>query len=832
MKKGCGRGIVLLAILLLFISSNPIPSSEAATDTLLPNQSLKDGQSLVSANKTFELGFFSPQGSTDRYVGIWYHNIPVQTVVWVANRDRPVADATGLIKFDMYGNLMIVDARGVSFVFTYGFSASTKSTTAKLLDSGNLLLMDANNSSHVLYESFDYPTDTFLPGMKLGVVRWRNRLLASWRNSDNPSTGDFLFGENPNGTHGQMFIWQKNTIYWDSGEWNGEIFSLAQELLSPNFFEYLYVSSSLGDDYFTYSTKNTSIVSRYVMNVSGRIQRLLWSETTREWLVLWSLPKPQCDVYNLCGANGVCSEENVPQCSCLRGFAPLTPAEWSNSVTKSGCERKISLQCGQKGDQNGYLTLPNTIKDRFLSINVKLPADPQYLNVGSPAECQSSCLNNCNCTAYAFTNHCQLWYGNLKDLKRLNDASVTAGGLNLRLAPFEFPDGRKNWIWVVATATVLGSLLFMFYMCYWWRRKERERRKLYQEQTLYAFIRGNLNGHDERGPSFTLFSFSKVADATENFSAANKLGEGGFGPVYKGKLPWGPVIAVKRLSKSSGQGLEEFKNEIMLIAKLQHRNLVRLLGCCIQGGERILIYEYMANKSLDYFLFEETRAVQLDWGRRFNIIEGIVHGLLYLHKHSRLRIIHRDLKVSNILLDDEWCPKISDFGLARIFSSNEVQANTNRVVGTFGYMSPEYASEGLFSTKSDVFSFGVMLLEIVSGKRNAGFHQYGNSFNLLGYAWEMWIEGKWQELVDPVIGDTCKDYQVCKCVHVALLCVQECASDRPTMSEVITMLANENSENVALETPNHPGFFTVKMKTEVDNPPTINEMTATTIDGR
>lgn len=439
------RLLLLLAILFLFISSNITSSSDAVvSDTLRPNQTLRDGQSLVSANQSFELGFFSPQGSTNRYVGIWYHNISVQTVVWVGNRDRPVADASGVISFDSYGNLRIVDARGSSFVFTYGFS-STESTAAKLLDNGNLVLMDANNSSQILYESFDYPTDSFLPGMKLGLVRGQNRLLTSWRNSGDPATGDFLFGVNPNSSgHQQMYIWQKNTIYWDSGPWNGQIFSLRPEMFSLNSSEYMHVLSP-EDDYLTYSTKNTSIIPRYAMNFSGRIQLQLWSEAAQEWLILWSQPRPQCDVYNLCGDNGVCDEESVPdgQCSCLRGFAPALEslADWNISVTKPGClVRKSSLQCSRTGDKNGYLTMPNTIKDRFLWIDVNLPADPQYLNVSSAAECQSSCLSNCNCTAYAFTNMCQLWYGNLKDLKKVNGA---AAGLYLRLAPSEFP-GKAN----------------------------------------------------------------------------------------------------------------------------------------------------------------------------------------------------------------------------------------------------------------------------------------------------------------------------------------------------------------------------------------------------
>ncbi|KAJ4724312.1 receptor kinase 2 [Melia azedarach] len=213
-----------------------------------------------------------------------------------------------------------------------------------------------------------------------------------------------------------------------------------------------------------------------------------------------------------------------------------------------------------------------------------------------------------------------------------------------------------------------------------------------------------------------VFDFACIATATDNFSSNNMLGAGGFGPVYKRKLVEGQGIAVKRLSKGSGQGMEEFRNEVTLIAKLRHRNLVKLLGCCIQAEENLLIYEYMANKSLDFFIFDQTRSNFLPWERRINIIGGITRGILYLHQDSRMRIIHRDLKASNVLLDNDMNAKISDFGMARMFARDEIQANTNKVVGTYGYMSPEYAVDGLFSTKSDVFRFGVLVLEIVGGK--------------------------------------------------------------------------------------------------------------------
>ncbi|KXG19247.1 cysteine-rich receptor-like protein kinase 10 [Sorghum bicolor] len=387
-------------------------------------------------------------------------------------------------------------------------------------------------------------------------------------------------------------------------------------------------------------------------------------------------------------------------------------------------------------------------------------------------------------------------------------------------SPFPAPTTNKRmkpWVIAVSAAPPLAvvALCFIFY-CRWRSRRYIKGRPRLRRKPWDNKLRGGDEPDWEMEADlseFSVFDFHQILEATGNFSEENKLGEGGFGPVYKGQFPEGVEVAVKRLASHSGQGFIEFKNEVQLIAKLQHTNLVRLLGCCLQEEEKILVYEYLPNKSLDFFIFDEDRKLLLDWNKRLAIIEGTAEGLLYLHKHSRLRVIHRDLKPSNILLDSEMNPKISDFGLAKIFSSNNNEGSTTRrVVGTYGYMAPEYASEGLFSIKSDVFSFGVLILEIISGKRNSGIHDCGDFINILGYTWQLYEEGRWKELVDTsLLSMHHSDEMIMRCMNIGLLCVQENAVDRPTMLDVVVMLS---SKTQILAKPNHPAYFNVRVGNE------------------
>ncbi|GMP74973.1 hypothetical protein CsSME_00032212 [Camellia sinensis var. sinensis] len=455
-------------------------------------------------------------------------------------------------------------------------------------------------------------------------------------------------------------------------------------------------------------------------------------------------------------------------------------------------------------------------------------------------ECKNQCLKNCSCTAYAYYDGigCMLWSGSLIDIQKF---SSDGADLYIRVAYSEL-DKKRDLKLVIAISVIVGSIMISICSYFIWmvmvkqrgfKKKSNEMlpfKKWSPEHSTEVPFEDNLN--QVKLEELPLFKFEKLAIATDEFNWTNKLGQGGFGPVYKGKFPDGQEIAVKRLSRSSEQDLEEFMNEVVMISKLQHRNLVRLLGCCVEAKEKMSVYEYMPNKSLDAFLFDPQKQKLLDWSKRFDIIEGIGRGLLYLHRDSRLRIIHRDLKANNILLDEELNPKISDFGMARIVCGDEHQANTRRVVGTYGYMAPEYAMQGSLSEKSDVFSFGVLLLEIVSGRRNTSFYNDEQSLSLLGYAWKLWKEDSIVLLIDPTISYQDFRSEILRCVHAGLLCVQEFAIDRPTISMVLSML---NSEISYLPTPKQPAFTQTPKNLssqQSQSRRSRNEFTVTIVDGR
>ncbi|XP_056167193.1 G-type lectin S-receptor-like serine/threonine-protein kinase At4g27290 [Syzygium oleosum] len=804
---------------LVLFSCNALVAT--ALDTITTNQSVRDGESLLSAGGTFELGFFSAGDPPKRYLGIWYKKITTMTIVWVANRVAPLADASSTLRVTSRGSLVLLDGMG-SEIWSSNLPIPARNPVAQLLDTGNLVVRDADgsDSNNFLWQSFDYPTDTFLAGMKIGWNRTSgfNRYLTSWKSIDDPSPGNFTYQVDPNG-YPQLLLKQGSDIKFRSGPWNGLRWSGTPNLNPNPYYRYEFVLNE-EEMYYRYELLNSSVISRKILMPNGIVQRFTWIDRTQGWTLYLTAPIDQCDNYASCGAYGSCRVDTSPVCRCLKGFVPQLSQEWDILDWSNGCVRRNPLDCDKDiFVKYSWLKLPDTQSSWFnTSMNLQ--------------ECEVVCKKNCSCTAYSNLDirdggsGCLLWLVELIDIREYNNYGQD---LYIRMAASEsglLPSHQKKHKLVIGLAISFGSvfLCLVLTICILQYKKKME---------LAEGKKGSLESGDnyesqKEDLELPLFDLSTVAIATNNFSTDNKLGEGGFGPVYKGVLKGGQEIAVKKLSRNSRQGLHEFKNEVIYVSKLQHRNLVKLLGCCIQE-ENILIYEFMPNRSLDSFLFDPTQREQLDWSARFNIIIGIARGLLYLHQDSRLRIIHRDVKASNVLLDYEMNPKISDFGLAKSFAGNETQANTNRVVGTYGYMSPEYALDGVFSTKSDVFSYGVLVLEIVSGLRNRGFQHPDHYHNLLGHAWILFTEGRSMQLLDKLVENSCSTFEALRSIHIGLLCVQRCPDDRPSMSAVVMMLGSD----IELPLPKEPGFFNERnLLQENTSHSQPNEITMTMLSAR
>ncbi|XP_060192882.1 cold-responsive protein kinase 1-like isoform X1 [Lycium barbarum] len=320
---------------------------------------------------------------------------------------------------------------------------------------------------------------------------------------------------------------------------------------------------------------------------------------------------------------------------------------------------------------------------------------------------------------------------------------------------------------------------------------------------------GHLVNHDTRDTgghsiaSTKNFSFSELQLATNNFQQTNKIGRGGFGTVYKGTLKNGKEIAVKTLAAESRQGLREFLNEIETISNVRHPNLVEIVGCCADGNNRILVYEYLENRSLDRALFGSRTSINLEWDKRATICLGTAQGLAYLHEELVPHIVHRDIKASNILLDKDYTPKIGDFGLAKLFPDSITHIST-KIAGTTGYLAPEYVLGGQLTMKADVYSFGVLILETVSGRSSSSSIWQSDKMSLLEWAWQLYQDGKMLELVDEELDDF-PEKEVVRYMKVALFCTQANANRRPMMSQVIEMLSRDIRLNEKELTP--PGFF-------------------------
>ncbi|XP_010927759.2 G-type lectin S-receptor-like serine/threonine-protein kinase At2g19130 [Elaeis guineensis] len=751
-------------LLFLFFLALQTPLSFSA-DTISASSSISGDRQLTSEGGNFVLGFFSPPNSTKYYIGIWYKKDSQQTSVWVANREIPVSDKTkSELRLSNDGNLVLLNESKAQ-IWSTNANISTNSTVAVLQDTGNLVLADGSNSSRILWQSIDHPTDTWLPGGKLGLnkVTKQNQRLISWKSSADPAPGIFSVELDPNGTSQYFIQWNKSVSYWTSGTWNGHVFSGVPEMIESHEDDFTYVNNR-DESYFTY-VDSDSAISRFIMDPSGRIQQLMWADGSQEWILFWSRPRKQCEVYSLCGPFGSCSEIGLPFCKCVKGFVPRNQTDWYLQDRTGGCVRSTPLQCSSNSSAN-------VEKDKFYPMDgIRLPKNPQNQpDVASAEDCASTCLSNCSCTAYSFGAGCSVWYGDLINLQEQYNGS-DAGILYLRLAASELRDSTSKKRTVTGAVACVVAGLVVCVVIIWvlnWIRWKR--------QMIHAV--------QEVGRTLVPFRFSDLQHFTKNFS--ENLGGGGFGSVFKGFLPDSTAIAVKKLEGLRLHGEKQFRAEVSTIGTVQHVNLVRLLGFCSEGTRRLLVYEFMPKGSLDAQLFQNNSMV-LDWNKRYQIALGIARGLAYLHEKCRDCIIHFDIKPENILLDASFVPKVADFGLAKLLGRDFSRVLTT-MRGTIGYLAPEWLTGAAITAKADVYSYGMMLFEIISGRRNLEQTEEGKPTFFPTLAANRLVQGDVQSLVDHRLGDHVNIEELERACKIAYWCIQDDESARPTMGQVVQIL--------------------------------------------
>ncbi|XP_066345155.1 G-type lectin S-receptor-like serine/threonine-protein kinase At2g19130 [Miscanthus floridulus] len=776
--------LALLPFVLIFFPLNilEVHSSASAsgrdTNTILPGQVLAGSDKLVCSTGKYALGFFQTQTSGNSncwyYLGIWINRVPTITPVWVANEDDPIADlTTAVLTISPDGNLAVLNLTTKSIIWSTSTQANTTTndTIATLSDGGNLIVQRSSSPSDViLWQSFDHPTNSLLPGAKLGrdKVTGLNRRLVSRKNSVEQAPGAYALELDPTGA-AQFILVELNSgvTYWSSGEWNGRFFDSI-----PDMGAYSEFVDNSREVYLVTALRDDNMVMRLSLEVSGQLKAFIWYEQLQDWVISAAQPKSQCDVYAVCGSYSVCNDNVSPSCDCMKGFSIKSLEDWELEDRRGGCIRNSPLDCSDNKTTDGFYSIPCS----------GLPPIAQSLTViTNEGECAKVCLSNCSCTAYSFSDDygCYVWHDELFNVRQQQYSDLTSTKvefLKVRLAAKELRISenhrRKLLVWVVTSATMLTLFGLVLLLMMIWRNRTMR----------YCRMLNSVQG----GNGIVAFRYTDLQQATKGFSS--KLGSGGFGSVYKGVLPDASTIAVKMLD-GLRQGEKQFRAEVSSVGMIQHVNLVKLIGFCCEGNNRLLVYEYLPYGSLDVYLYQNS-VTFLNWKNRYQIALGVARGLAYLHESCQEYIIHCDIKPENILLDASFAPKIADFGMAKL-----VQRNFSGVLttmrGTVGYLAPEWLSGVAITTKVDVYSYGMVLLEIISGRRNT-YEQctscgHNDAYFPLQVANNL-LKGDVQSLVDPKLSGDANMEEVERACRAACWCIQDKESDRPAMGEIVQIL--------------------------------------------
>lgn len=793
--------LFLLGLDLLFVSV----SCASFTEFVYPNFTASylrfvdssNGAFLLSRNSIFKAGFFSPGGgfSSDFYFSVVH--VDSGSTIWSSNRDSPVSNS-GKMNLSLQGISVVEDGKGQIPVWSTPVLASPV-YSLRLTDAGNLLLLDRFNAS--LWESFKFPTDTIVLGQTLPLGMFLSGSVSRY----DFSTGDYKFvvGESDG-----LMQW-KGQNYWKLRMHTGAN-------VDSNFpVEYLTITTTG----LAFMGRNGTVIIRVALSPSSDF-RLAKMDSSGKFIVSrfsgkepvteFSGPTDSCQIPLVCGKLGLCHLDNASEnksCSC--------PDEMRSDADKSTCvptSQSLSFPVSCEASNVSYLQLGSGVS--YFATHF---SDPVEHGIELSA-CHDLCNKNCSCLGVFYENtsgSCYLVkdsFGSLSLVKNSPDNQDLIGYVKLSTKkPNAQPLDNKNrgYKFPLIALVLLpcsGFLLVITIGFLWWRRCAVMKYSSIREKQATrpgSFGSGDLGSFHIPGLP-QKFEFEELKQATDNFKL--QIGSGGFGAVYKGTLPDETLVAVKKITNHGLHGRQEFCTEIAIIGNIRHTNLVKLRGFCARGRQLLLVYEYMNHGSLEKTLFGGNGPV-LEWQERFDIALGTARGLAYLHSGCDQKIIHCDVKPENILLHDHFQPKISDFGLSKLLSQEESSLFTT-MRGTRGYLAPEWITNAAISEKADVYSYGMVLLELVSGRKNCSFRSRSNSvteennqnqnsssssttssalvyFPL--YALDMHEQGRYMELADPRLEGRVTSQEVGKLVRIALCCVHEEPALRPTMAAIVGM---------------------------------------------
>ncbi|XP_031483105.1 putative receptor protein kinase ZmPK1 [Nymphaea colorata] len=741
---------------------------------------------LISEGGTFKTGFY-PVGDNAFAFAVWFTEPANGTVVWMANRDRPVNGRESRLEFRS-GQVALIDADG-SIVWATNTSDvdGVVAEQMEIGEDGNLVVRDRLGKA--LWESFDFPTDTLLAFQ--GMTR--SKRLVSRRAAEDYSSGpyQFLFDDD----NVLSFLYEGSdlsSIYWPNPDM--DIFGNGRTRYnSTKYASFDDLGRFTSSDNLIFSASDVGLKNkrRLTMDYDGVLRLYSLNSTTKSWEVTWLPVLERCRVHGLCGENGICFYNPEPECTCPPGFSMKNRTDWTQ-----GCQPNSKIVCNDSRVQ--IVKLPHT---DFYGYDMST-----YKTGVSFEACKNICTSDCKCRGFGYrlddgSGSCypkNILFNGQTGPNLLIDIYIkvsSVGNFNnylegqfhtdcslanlsiIRAGVFSSGNVQGDYLKLPVGFVIAIGLVEIICLVFGWAYLHKELGHIHNIGQGYTALRSG----------FKRFTYKELKRATKNFSS--EIGRGGSGVVYKGVLE-GEVVAIKRL-EDVHHGEAQFWSEVSIIGRINHINLLRLLGFCFEKQSKLLVYEFMENGSLEKNLFNSSST--LAWDNRFNIALGTAKGLAYLHEECLEWVLHCDIKPQNILLDKDFTPKVADFGLSKLLDRGGTNVSSfSRVRGTRGYMAPEWILNQPITSKVDVYSYGILVLEMVTGRSSVGFEQVDDngeirSAQLIPWVREMvgtrqqWIE----EIADPSLSGIYDKLKMEILVKVALKCVGEERDARPTMSQVV-----------------------------------------------